>query len=68
MNKLIIILITIFFWLIFINNINNNLCDDYNNQIVTATRVPLEGGEVEYGINGDWIKETELINKCGDLK
>lgn len=59
-----------FSWLIvevkYLDNINQNtqLCEDYANQQVTSSRVHVEGGEREYSINGEWVKESNLIRSC----
>lgn len=41
-----------------------NYCEIYSNQLVTASRVGINGSEREYGLNGNWIKESILLQDC----
>ena len=69
--RALILLMLIIFGLFLIANLvskykieSQRWCDIYEDQTVTATRIPFENGEKQYGLNGTWIDERILYNNC----
>lgn len=60
----IIFLVAVFIILFITDGVTSEYCETYNKQDLTSTRVPLQGGETEYALNGSWVKETDLLNSC----